>query len=59
MRALIPTYLKLRSKLDNEKGATMVEYALLAALIAAALVGGITALSGGIGTTFSTVTAAL
>ena len=44
MRALITTYLKLRSKLDNEKGATMVEYALLAALIAAALVTGITAL---------------
>jgi pilus assembly protein Flp/PilA len=63
MRALIPTYVKLRSRiestLDNEKGATMVEYALLAALIAAALVGAITALSGGISGTFAKVTGAL
>ena len=59
MRALIPTYLKLRSKLENEKGATMVEYALLAALIAAALVGAITALQGGISGTFATVTSNL
>jgi pilus assembly protein Flp/PilA len=63
MNALIPVYVKLRSRLesalDNEKGATMVEYALLAALIAAFLVGGITAMRDGINTTFGTVTAAL
>ena len=63
MRVIIPAYLKLQSwmesTLHNEKGATMVEYALLAALIAAFLVGGITAMRNGINTSFSTVTAAL
>jgi pilus assembly protein Flp/PilA len=63
MKAIIPAYVKLQSwmdsKLHDEEGATMVEYALLAALIAAFLVGGITAMRNGINTSFGTVTAAL
>jgi len=46
MRYLIPTYVKMQSKLEsmlrNEEGATMVEYALmvtLIAVVAAAIVG--------------------
>ena len=47
------------NKLANRKGAVMIEYGLLAALIALALVVGVTALSGKLGTTFSDVAAAL
>jgi pilus assembly protein Flp/PilA len=39
----------------GEEGATMVEYALLVALIGAALVGTVTALSGQIGAKFTSV----
>jgi pilus assembly protein Flp/PilA len=39
----------------GEEGATMVEYALLVALIGAALVVTVTALSGAIGTKFTSV----
>ena len=42
MKALIPIYVKTRtwldSKLHNDEGATMVEYALMVALIAAVAV---------------------
>ena len=39
----------------GEDGATMVEYALMVALIGAALVGIVTTLSGSIGTKFTSV----
>jgi pilus assembly protein Flp/PilA len=39
----------------NEDGATMVEYALMVALIGAALVGIVTTLSGSIGNSFTSV----
>jgi Flp pilus assembly pilin Flp len=62
MKALIPNYVKVRdwteAKLHDEQGATMVEYALLAVLIAAALAGTITALSGGLSGLFGTVVSA-
>ena len=48
MKALIPAYVKLRSKIDslfnNEEGATMVEYALMVALIAVVAVAAVTTL---------------
>lgn len=34
MKKLIPMYVKMQSMLKDEKGATMVEYALMVALIA-------------------------
>ncbi len=45
----------LKSLIADEDGATMVEYALMVALIGAALVGIVTTLSGAIGTKFTTV----
>jgi Flp pilus assembly pilin Flp len=44
---------------EREEGQTLVEYALIIALVSIALVGGLTLLAGGIGTTFSTIIAAL
>jgi pilus assembly protein Flp/PilA len=43
----------------GEEGATMVEYALLVALIGAALVGTVTLLSSAIGAKFTSVTGTL
>ena len=43
------------NKLMNRKGAVMIEYGLLAALIALALVVGVTALSGKLGILFTNV----
>ena len=40
---------------SNEKGQGMVEYALIVALIGVALVGALSALSGGIGSLFDSV----
>ena len=45
----------MMNKLMNRKGAVMIEYGLLAALIALALVVGVTALSGKLGLTFTDV----
>ena len=45
--------------LKNRKGAVMIEYGLMAALIALALIVGITALSGNIGGVFNRVGTAL
>lgn len=60
MKAFIPVCVRMRtwtqSKLQDERGATMVEYALLAVLIAAALATAVTALSGGVSTAFTNVT---
>ena len=39
----------------NEEGATALEYGLLAALIAAAIVGAVTTLGGVVSTTFSSI----
>jgi Flp pilus assembly pilin Flp len=60
MKAFVPIYVQVRmwteSKLRDEQGATMVEYALLAVLVAAALAGAVTALGGGLAAEFATVT---
>ena len=47
------------SKLRGKKGVAMIEYALLAALIALALVGVITAMRGQLGTVFDRIRQAL
>jgi len=43
----------------SEKGATAIEYGLIASLIAVAIIAAITALGGGLNGVFSTVAAAL
>jgi Flp pilus assembly pilin Flp len=45
--------------LVNEEGATMLEYAIMLSLIAAALVASITAMSTALGTKFTSVTSTL
>ena len=50
---------KVRKFFKDESGANMVEYALLTALVGVALIGTITLLQGGIGTTFGTATSSL
>ena len=49
MRNMIKNFIK------QEEGATMVEYALMVALIAAALITAVTTLSGNIGSKFTSV----
>lgn len=44
---------------SEDRGAGMVEYALLVALVGVVLIGGIQALTGGIGNAFSGATGAL
>jgi pilus assembly protein Flp/PilA len=44
---------------DEEKGATAVEYGLMVALIAVAIIGTVTALGGGLNTLFTNITGAL
>lgn len=46
MKKLIPMYVKMQSILKDEKGATMVEYALMVALIAVVCLAAVT----GVGT---------
>lgn len=50
---------KLSGRLRARKGVAMIEYALLAALIALALVGVITTLGGDIGNVFTRISGAL
>jgi pilus assembly protein Flp/PilA len=46
---------KLMSVLKNRKGATAIEYGLIAALIAVAIIGGVTSLGANANTTFTKV----
>lgn len=63
MKALIPSYVKVQTKLQSmlkdETGATMVEYALMIALIAAVCVGVVTTIGTGANTQFGTVNTSL
>ena len=45
--------------LKDESGATAIEYGLIAALIAVAIIGGVTALGGSVNDTFTAVDDAL
>jgi pilus assembly protein Flp/PilA len=45
----------IRSVVKGEEGATMVEYALMVALIAVACIGAVTALGGGVQASFSNI----
>jgi pilus assembly protein Flp/PilA len=45
--------------LKNESGATAIEYGLIAALISVAIIGGATAVGGGVNNTFSNISGKL
>ena len=45
--------------LKNESGATAIEYGLIAALISVAIIGGATAVGGGVNGTFTNISAKL
>ncbi len=45
----------VKDKLTSEKGATAVEYGLMVALIAVAIIGTVTALGGGLNNLFTTI----
>ena len=49
----------LKKLFKREKGQSLVEYALIIALVSIALVVGLTALAGGISGTFSTIVGSL
>lgn len=53
------TYGLLKNWAQNESGATALEYALMAGLIAFAIIGGATALGNGLNENFNTSTDAL
>lgn len=59
MRYVLPAYVKIQNRmhsvLDNEEGATMVEYALMVALIAAVAIGVVSTLGTNIKSVFTTV----
>lgn len=57
MKKLIEKYTHFL--ISKEKGATAVEYALIVALIAMAIIGAVTALGGGITTAFTNIKNAL
>jgi pilus assembly protein Flp/PilA len=46
---------KLRNIIRNDKGATAIEYGLIAALIAVAMITALSSLGGKVGTTFNNV----
>ncbi len=50
---------KLKTFLQNEDGATAIEYGLIAALVSVAAIGALTAMGGSLSTMFNTVSSAL
>lgn len=63
MRNLIAMYIDMQSRmqamLKDEKGATMVEYALMVALIAVVAIAGVTAVGGNVLGTFNSISGSL
>jgi len=55
MEKLTEMYVKMRSKLQDKKGATMVEYGLMLALIAAICVGAVGIIGDNALATFTTI----
>jgi len=49
----------MSARMENEEGATMVEYGLMVALIAVVVIGTVTAIGGGLDGLFQTVADAL
>ena len=49
----------LKNFLNNEDGATAIEYGLIAALIAVAVIGGVSAVGGSANQTFTTISTSL
>ena len=52
-------YSKITALLNSEEGQGMAEYGLIIALVALAVVAALTALGGGLGTLFGSITSAL
>lgn len=52
---MLKAYCWLRSRLYNEKGATAVEYGLMVALIAIAIIAGVTLVGGNLNAMFTAV----
>ena len=50
---------KLRTFLENQSGATAIEYGLIAALIAVVIITGVTAVGTSLSTTFTTISGSL
>ena len=50
---------KLKTFLNDEDGATAIEYGLIAALVSVAAIGALTAMGGSLSTMFNTVSSAL
>ena len=59
MKSLIPIYVKMQNMLEQEKGATMVEYALMVALIAVVALGAVTTLGGNVSIEFGKIATAV
>jgi pilus assembly protein Flp/PilA len=59
MKNLTRMFVDMQSLLKDEKGQTMVEYALLIALVAVMLIGGIGLMRAGVAGTFTTITGSL
>jgi len=63
MRNLIAMYIAMQSRMQslvkNEKGATMVEYALMVALIAVVCITAVTAVGGNASTRFGAIATAI
>jgi len=49
----------MKTLVKKEQGQSLVEYALIIALVAVVLVAGLTALQGGVGTVFTNIVASL
>ena len=48
--------MKLKKQITDESGATAIEYALIAALIAVAIIGAVTLVGGNLADTFTSIT---
>jgi len=63
MRNLIAMYIAMQSRMQslvkNEKGATMVEYALMVALIAVVCIAAVTSVGGNASTRFTAIATAI
>ena len=59
MKSLLSSYVRMQNLLKEQKGATMVEYALMVALIAVVALGAVTSLGANVSTEFTKIAAAI